>query len=81
MRWSMAYNTCRKRKAFNRSLNTFQELRHRVAQLSAELACLKAFNYQICNALQQNENVTKNVPWATSLYRIYGQTKLPILQF
>ena len=47
------------RKAFNRSLNTFQELRHRVAQLSAELACLKAFNYQICNALQQNENVTK----------------------
>ena len=36
------------RKAFNRSLNTFQELRHRVAQLSAELACLKAFNYQIC---------------------------------
>ena len=47
------------RKAFNRSLNTFQELRHRVAQLSAELACLKAFNYQICDALQQKENVTK----------------------
>ena len=47
------------RKAFNRSLNTFQELRHRVAQLSAELACLKAFNYQICYALQRKENVTK----------------------
>ena len=47
------------RKAFNRSLNTFQELRHRVAQLSAELACLKAFNYQICDALQRKENVTK----------------------
>ena len=47
------------REAFNRPLNKFQELRHRVAQLSAELECLKAFNYQICQALQQKEDVTK----------------------
>ena len=47
------------REAFNRPLNKFQELRHRVAQLSSELECLKAFNYQICQALQQKEDVTK----------------------
>ena len=70
------------RKAFNRSLNTFQELRHRVAQLSAELACLKAFNYQICNALQLKENVTKECAMSKLLCTEFmDKLSYQILQF
>ena len=70
------------RKAFNRSLNTFQELRHRVAQLSAELACLKAFNYQICDALQRKENVTKECAMSKLLCTEFmDKLSYQILQF
>jgi len=47
------------RHAFGRPLNKFQELRHRIAQLAAELECLKAFNYQICEGLSNGEDVKK----------------------
>jgi acyl-CoA dehydrogenase len=36
------------RQAFGRSINKFQVLRHRVAQLSSELEALKAFSYHCC---------------------------------
>lgn len=36
------------RKAFGRSINKFQVLRHRMAQLSAELEMIKTFTYQVC---------------------------------
>jgi acyl-CoA dehydrogenase len=36
------------RQAFGRSINKFQVLRHRMAQLSAELEMIKTFTYQVC---------------------------------
>ncbi len=36
------------RKAFGRPINKFQVLRHRIAQLSSEIAAAKAFSYQCC---------------------------------
>lgn len=36
------------RKAFGRSINKFQVLRHKIAQLSAELASIKTYTYLIC---------------------------------
>jgi alkylation response protein AidB-like acyl-CoA dehydrogenase len=34
------------REAFGRKINSFQELRHRIAQLTAELEMSRAFSYQ-----------------------------------
>ena len=36
------------REAFGRTINKFQVLRHRVAQLSSEIEALKAFSYHCC---------------------------------
>lgn len=36
------------RQAFGKSINRFQVLRHRVAQLASEVEALKAFSYQCC---------------------------------
>ena len=36
------------RKAFGRSLNKFQVLRHRIAQMASEIEALKAFGYHCC---------------------------------
>ncbi len=36
------------RHAFGRPINKFQVLRHRIAQLSSEIAAMKAFSYQCC---------------------------------
>lgn len=36
------------REAFGRSINKFQVLRHRVAQLASEVEALKAFSYHCC---------------------------------
>ena len=47
------------REAFGRSINKFQVLRHHVAQLSSEIACQKAFNYQICKAFDDQQDVKK----------------------
>ena len=37
------------RKAFGKTIDTFQVLRHRIAQLSSETEALKAFGYYCCN--------------------------------
>ena len=37
------------RKAFGKSINKFQVLRHRIAQLSSEIEALKVFSYYCCN--------------------------------
>lgn len=42
------------RKAFGRTINKFQVLRHRIAQLSAEVEALKAFSYYCCHLYDQN---------------------------
>jgi acyl-CoA dehydrogenase len=46
------------REAFGRPLSKFQELRHRVAQLSSEIESLKSFNYQICRAFSDEQDMT-----------------------
>lgn len=47
------------RKAFGRTINKFQVLRHRIAQLASEIECLKTFNYTIAKALDEGKNVVK----------------------
>ncbi|MEE9373439.1 MAG: acyl-CoA dehydrogenase family protein [Saprospiraceae bacterium] len=37
------------RKAFGRSINKFQVLRHRIAQLAAEVEALRSFTYHCCD--------------------------------
>ena len=44
---SMEYMS--ERKAFGNTLDTFQVLRHRIAQLSSEVEALKTFGYYCCN--------------------------------
>jgi acyl-CoA dehydrogenase len=42
------------RKAFGRTINKFQVLRHRIAQLASEVEALKAFSYYCCQLYDQN---------------------------
>jgi len=42
------------RKAFGKSINQFQVLRHRIAQLAAEVEALKAFSYYCCQLFNDN---------------------------
>lgn len=42
------------REAFGRSINKFQVLRHRIAQLASEVEALKAFGYYCCNMYANN---------------------------
>ena len=56
---SYALEYMSEREAFGRPINKFQELRHRIAQLYSETECLKAFNYQICKAYSNGNDVTK----------------------
>lgn len=55
------------RHAFGRPINRFQELRHRVAQLSAELERARAFNYQLCEAFNRCEHRIKECAMAKLL--------------
>lgn len=55
------------RHAFGRPINRFQELRHRVAQLSAELERAQAFNYQLCEAFNREEYQVKECAMAKML--------------
>ena len=42
------------REAFGKSINKFQVLRHRMAQLSSEVEALKAFSYHCCRMYADN---------------------------
>jgi len=55
------------RQAFGRPLNRFQELRHRIAQLSAELERAQAFNYQLCEAFNRGEYQVRECAMAKML--------------
>lgn len=48
--WAIEYTLqyMSERKAFGRTINKFQVLRHRIAQLSAELESVKTFTYHVC---------------------------------
>ena len=47
------------RMAFGQSISKFQALRHKIAQLTAEVEVAKSFNYVTANRLNNNEYVVK----------------------
>ena len=52
------------RKAFGRSLNEFQALRHRVAQMAADIEIIKTFNYQVVDQMNKGSYVVKEASMA-----------------
>lgn len=47
------------REAFGKSINKFQALRHKVANIAAELEMVKTFNYTVAKRLNDGEYVVK----------------------
>ena len=47
------------RKAFGKTLNTFQVLRHKVADMASEVEMCKEFNYSIANRMKQGQYIVK----------------------
>lgn len=52
------------RQAFGRPINKFQVLRHRIAQLSAELERIRIFNYTLCAAFGSDKQIIKECAMA-----------------
>jgi len=59
--WAIAYTIgyMKERTAFGKSLDKFQSLRHKVAQMSSEVEMCKTFNYVIARRLGNKEYVVK----------------------
>jgi len=59
--WALEYTIqyMKDRFAFGKSISKFQALRHKIAQLSAEVEVCKSFNYQTAQRLDQGEYVVK----------------------
>ena len=59
--WALEYTIqyMKDRFAFGKSISKFQALRHKIAQLSAEVEVSKSFNYQTTQRLDQGEYVVK----------------------
>jgi alkylation response protein AidB-like acyl-CoA dehydrogenase len=55
------------REAFGRKINKFQELRHRIAQLSSELEMSRVFTYQACKMYDQGIYAVKEAAMAKLL--------------
>ena len=55
------------REAFGRSINKFQVLRHRVAQIASEIESIKHFVYHCCRLHQDNEYAVKECSMAKLL--------------
>ncbi|MEM6723878.1 MAG: acyl-CoA dehydrogenase family protein [Bacteroidota bacterium] len=62
MEYSVQYMS--ERKAFGKSLDQFQVLRHRVAHQATEIEVNKVFNYEICRRLGNNEYPVKEATMA-----------------
>ncbi len=52
------------RPAFGRPLTRFQELRHRIAQLTTEVERARYFNYHLCALYQQGTKITEQAAMA-----------------
>ena len=59
--WALEYTIAymEERMAFGKSISKFQALRHRVAQMAAEIEVCKTFNYVTTQRLDNNEYVVK----------------------
>ena len=55
------------RKAFGRPINKFQELRHRIAQMAAEIEANKAFVYQLYQRYEAGDYLVKEASMAKLL--------------
>ncbi len=55
------------RKAFGKTINQFQVLRHKIADIASELEMLKAFNYEIAKQLDDGEYVVKEASMSKML--------------
>jgi acyl-CoA dehydrogenase len=55
------------RKAFGRRINHFQVLRHRIAQLSAEIEAQRFFIYHLCERYQDGDYIVKEAAMAKLL--------------
>jgi alkylation response protein AidB-like acyl-CoA dehydrogenase len=64
--WALEYTIdyMKQREAFGKSISTFQALRHKIADLSAEVELCKSFNYQTAHRLGQKEYVVKEASMA-----------------
>jgi alkylation response protein AidB-like acyl-CoA dehydrogenase len=75
-------NYMREREAFGRPLTKFQELRHRVAQLSAEIEQQKQFVYYLCDRFRKGEYIVKEAAMAKLLAtQLCDKTTFEVVQF
>jgi acyl-CoA dehydrogenase len=65
LEYTMQYMS--EREAFGRSINKFQVLRHRIAQLAAEIESTKAFVYLVCKMEQDGQYAVKESSMAKLL--------------
>jgi acyl-CoA dehydrogenase len=72
----------RERKAFGRPLTKFQELRHRVAQLAAEIEQQKQFVYYLCDRFTKGEYIVKEAAMAKLLAtQLSDKVTFEVVQF
>ena len=72
----------REREAFGRPLTKFQELRHRIAQLSAEIEMQKQFVYHLCYRHNKGEYIVKEAAMAKLLAtQLCDKTTFEVVQF
>ena len=59
--WALQYTIqyMKDRSAFGQSISKFQALRHKIAQLTAEVAVCKSYNYQTAQGLNNGDYVVK----------------------
>ena len=64
--WALEYTIqyMKDRMAFGKSISKFQALRHKIAQLTAEVEVCKSFNYQTALRLDKGEYVVKEATMA-----------------
>jgi len=75
-------NYMREREAFGRPLTKFQELRHRVAQLAAEIEQQKQFVYHLCQRFTDNEYIVKEAAMAKLLAtQLSDKVTFEVVQF
>jgi len=67
--WALEYTLkyMSERKAFGRPINKFQVLRHRIAQMAAEIEACKQFVYHCCRMHAAGEYVVKECSMAKLL--------------
>ena len=72
----------REREAFGRPLTKFQELRHRVAQLAAEIEQQKQFVYYLCDRFTKGEYIVKEAAMAKLLAtQLSDKVTFEVVQF